>query len=70
MAECIASCKFFIGNQSSPFAVAEQLKVPRIVEVYPQAPNVIPTGGLAYDAYATPNLVHHVNMLIHLSEQK
>lgn len=70
MAECIASCKFFIGNQSSPFAVAEQLKVPRIVEVYPPAPNVIPTGGFAYDSYATPNLVHHVNLLIHLFEQK
>jgi hypothetical protein len=70
MAECIASCKFFIGNQSSPFAVAEQLKIPRIVEVYPIAPNVIPTGGLGFDAYATPNLVYHVNMLIHLSEQK
>lgn len=41
----IAGCKLFIGNQSMAFAIAEQLKVPRILEQYAHAPNVIPQGG-------------------------
>jgi len=31
----ISSCKKFIGNQSSPFAIANSLDVPRILEVSP-----------------------------------
>jgi len=45
MAEYIANCKLFIGNQSMAFSIAEQLKVPRILEQYAHAPNVIPQGG-------------------------
>ncbi len=44
MAQLIAGCRFFIGNQSSPFAIAEALKVPRILEVCFECPNVIPEG--------------------------
>lgn len=33
MAEAMASCRFFIGNQSSPFALASALDVPRLVEL-------------------------------------
>jgi len=48
IAEIIAGSELFIGNQSSPFAVAEGLKHPRILEasvlypdcVYPQAANL------------------------------
>ncbi|WP_020469307.1 hypothetical protein [Zavarzinella formosa] len=40
----IAGCRMFIGNQSSGFAIAEGLKVPRILEVFPSAPNVQPHG--------------------------
>jgi len=48
-AEVVAGCKFFIGNQSFPFAVAEALKVKRALEVYFECPNVIPEGKDAYE---------------------
>lgn len=35
LADCIAACKFFIGNQSTPFALASALNVPRLVELEP-----------------------------------
>ncbi|GAA4781426.1 hypothetical protein GCM10023231_06180 [Olivibacter ginsenosidimutans] len=51
MAEIIAGCKFFIGNQSFPYSVAEALRVPRILEVCYEAPNVIPEGENGFDFY-------------------
>jgi hypothetical protein len=44
MAQIIAGCKFFIGNQSFPYSVAEALKVPRILEVAFDVINVVPEG--------------------------
>ncbi len=44
MADIINSCKLFIGNQSMPFAIAEALKVQRVLEVSLESPNVIPFG--------------------------
>jgi hypothetical protein len=49
MANIINSCKLFIGNQSMPFAIAEALKVPRLLEVSLDSPNVIPYGDNGYD---------------------
>ena len=49
MAKYIASCKLFIGNQSFPFAIAEALKVNRLLEIYFQTPNVSVTGANAFD---------------------
>ena len=51
MAEAIAGCKFFIGNQSFAFALAEGLKVPRVLETYYHVPNVIPEGEGGHDFY-------------------
>jgi len=48
LAKWIAGSKLFIGNQSMAFAIAEQLKVRRILEQYVYAPNVIPQGGEYY----------------------
>jgi ADP-heptose:LPS heptosyltransferase len=45
----IANAKLFIGNQSMCYAIAEQLKTPRLLEVCLFAPNVIPTGANGYD---------------------
>lgn len=45
LAVWIAGCKLFIGNQSMAFAIAEQLKVKRVLEQFAHAPNVIPIGG-------------------------
>lgn len=55
MAELIAGARVFIGNQSFPFAIAEGLKVKRILETSVEAPNVIPEGGQAYDFYFQPH---------------
>ena len=57
MAQIINSCQLFIGNQSSTFAIAEQLKVPRLLEVFRSCPNVIPMGGEGYDYQTTNNLL-------------
>ena len=51
MAQIIAGSKFFIGNQSFPFSIAEALKVPRILELYHAAPNVIVEGEGGHDFY-------------------
>jgi hypothetical protein len=51
LAQLIAACKFFIGNQSFPFALAESLKVPRILEAYHEITNVIPEGENAHDFF-------------------
>ena len=51
LARIIAGCKFFIGNQSFPFSIAEGLKVPRVLEAYYEIPNVIPEGDSAYDFF-------------------
>jgi hypothetical protein len=55
LARVIGAARFFIGNQSFPFALAEALKVPRILEVCPHCPDVIPTGGTAGEAFFQPN---------------
>jgi hypothetical protein len=49
LALAFRGCRFFIGNQSMCFALAEAMKIPRILEVCPFAPNVDPVGPLAYD---------------------
>lgn len=43
--------KLFIGNQSMNFAIAEQIKIPRILEVHVHCPNVIPCGGKYFDVF-------------------
>jgi len=48
LAEIIAGCKLFIGNQSFPYAIAEGLKVKRLLEVFYQIPNVMPEGENGY----------------------
>jgi hypothetical protein len=51
MASAIASCRLFIGNQSLPFAIAEALKVRRVLEACPRAPTNVPEGPDAHDCY-------------------
>ena len=47
MASMIQSSRFFVGNQSLPFALAEALKVRRILEISPKCPDVVPCGNQA-----------------------
>lgn len=49
LAAIIAGSKLFIGNQSFPFSLAEAMKVPRLLEVYHQCPNVNVEGPGAHD---------------------
>jgi hypothetical protein len=41
LAVALKSCRYFIGNQSMCFALAEAMQIPRLLEVCPYAPNVI-----------------------------
>jgi hypothetical protein len=55
LAQIIMDCKLFIGNQSMCFAIAEGLKVPRLLEVCDRCPNVQPTGpGAGYFRATVP----------------
>lgn len=64
LAEIIAGCRFFIGNQSFPFALAEGLKVKRALEVYFECPNVIPDGKDAYDFCYQPQFEKVIRELV------
>ena len=55
MARVIKSSKFFIGNQSVAYPIAEALKVPRILEAEPDFPVVQPIGKNAFDFYYQPH---------------
>ena len=56
LARAIAGAKFFIGNQSFFFAVAEALKVKRALEVCYQTPNVIVEGKMRMFSTFSHNL--------------
>jgi hypothetical protein len=62
-AQIIAGARFFIGNQSFPFAVAEGLKVKRALELCFECPNVIPEGPHAYDFVYQPQFEKIVRQL-------
>jgi len=49
LARVIAGCKFFIGNQSFPYSIAEALKVPRMLELSFEVINVVPEGENSHD---------------------
>jgi hypothetical protein len=64
LAAVIAGSKLFIGNQSFPFSLAESLKVKRVLEVFPQCPNVIVEGADAYDFCYQPQFEKIVSGLL------
>lgn len=64
LAIVINSCKFFMGNASMCFQIAEAVKVPRILETFPFMPNVIPVGMLAYDAYHQGAIQYYFTKLL------
>jgi len=51
MATIIKACKFFIGNQSLGYDLAEALKTPRLLEGCPYFPVIKPHGSNAYDFF-------------------
>jgi len=63
MATFISSAKLFIGNQSFPSALAEAMKVKRILEIPPETPVTIPHGADGYDFYFQIHLEELVRKL-------
>ena len=59
MARVIAGSSLFIGNQSFPYAVAESMKVPRVLEVFMDALNSLPSGRGGYTRL-TKQLIYDV----------
>ncbi len=51
IAEIIKASKFYIGNMSFQYVMAEGLKIPRLLEASPDFPVVFPVGPNAFDAY-------------------
>ncbi|HEY0042849.1 MAG TPA: hypothetical protein VGB71_19380 [Flavisolibacter sp.] len=64
MATIINSCQLFIGNQSFPFALAEALKVKRLLEVHYLAPNVVTEGQGANEFMYQPQFEYAVGRLL------
>lgn len=69
MAMIISEGELFLGNQSSPFALAEVQKVNRAVEVCRTAHNVIPTGGVGYECYNMYNMRYVLENLYPLTQR-
>lgn len=55
-AKIIKSSKFFLGNSSFGFTIAEGLKVPRLMESFPDFPMIYPIGNHGYDFYFQDHL--------------
>jgi len=62
-AQALKQCKFHLSNQTMAFQISQGLQIPRIVELCPYAPNVIPTGEYAYDFFQTWAAEYYVNEL-------
>lgn len=63
IAKGMYDCRFYIGGQSSLFQVAEGLKIPRILEVCRDIPNVIGSGPGFYDFLQQDKLEYYVYKL-------
>ncbi|MCX7905430.1 MAG: hypothetical protein N2446_01855 [Elusimicrobiales bacterium] len=63
LASVIKGCKVFIGNQSSPYALAEVLKVPRIQETSHLTPNCRGTTENSIDVLTQDDLYSAKNFL-------
>lgn len=63
MGIALKNCKFFIGNQSACFQIAENLKVTRLLEVCKPIPNVIGSGPGFYDFLHQAALEYYVDKL-------
>lgn len=66
----ISGCKFFMGNASFCFQLAEATKIPRLLEIFPIHPNVIPVGENAYDAYHQIPMEYFFNKLLNHERKK
>lgn len=63
IASAMLSCKFYLGNQSSLFQICEGLKIPRVLEVCRDIPNVIGSGPGFYDFLTQRALEYYTDKL-------
>jgi hypothetical protein len=66
LAILMSQVEVFIGNQSSNFAIAEGLKVPRALEAFEPVPNVIPIGGVCFEYLNTKFLVSFLSNILNI----
>ena len=64
LSSIIKNSKMFIGNLSFGYALAEALKVPRLLESGPNFPLVYPNGNHGYDFYFQSHFKDLVNKLL------
>ena len=57
LAHLMCRAKVYIGNQSSNFAIAEGLKIPRALEAFEPVPVASPVGGVCFEYINTKFLV-------------
>jgi len=65
LASIIKNAKIFIGNLSFGYAMAEAIKVPRLLESGPDFPLVYPNGNDGYDFYFQSHFEDLVKKLYH-----
>jgi len=65
MAQIIKGSKFYIGNMSFQYIIAEGLKTPRLLEASPDFPVVFPVGKNSYDAYHQNHFANFFTKLNH-----
>ena len=58
------NCKFFLGNASFCFNLAEAMKIPRILEACNFSPSCTPHGSDGYEFYHQPSLEYFFKKLI------
>lgn len=63
-AQVLKKCRFFVGNQSFPWNLANAMGIPRILEMFVFAPNCQPfIGKDNYGSYRPDHLEYYVDML-------
>lgn len=65
-AAILQCCKFFMGNASCNYWIAEALKIPRILEIFTLFPHVIPEGENCYDYYHNSECQYYFEKLLNL----
>lgn len=68
LAQSIASCRFFVGNQSLCWHISDSMKQKRILEVCAAYPNSFPTGKDGYSFVTQPGLEYRFNQLLKETE--
>lgn len=64
MAQVIAGCRLYVGNQSLPSAIAEAVKATRVIELFFRVPTTVVEGPQGYDFVYQPQFEKIVTELM------